>query len=145
MPACGSSVDANLGTEIESLQSRLTELGERVTREGARVAELDALLPVLEGEENETVRRGRAMAEARSHLEERASAVGAIRTDIEMRAAGLEDRRKFLHQRLREVEERLERDVAQRAEAEIKRVELDKRQRPPTSVEIVRDRLGCIS
>jgi chromosome segregation protein len=135
----------NLATEIESLAARLAELGERVAREQSRVTELDALLPVLEGEESETLQRGRAMAEARSHLEERASAVGAIRTDIEMRAAGLEDRRKFLHQRLAEVEERLARDVAQRAEAEAKRVELDARQAATDHlVEIVRDRLTRI-
>jgi chromosome segregation protein len=135
----------NLSTEIESLRSRLGELAERVVREEQRVAELDELLPVLEGEENETLARGRAMADARAQLEERASAVGAIRTDIEMRAAALEDRRKFLHQRLAEVEQRLERDVAQRAEAEAKRVELDQRQAATDHlVEVVRDRLGRI-
>jgi chromosome segregation protein len=135
----------NLGTEIESLKARLSELGERVTREQARVEQLDVALPVLEGEENETLQRGRAMAEARNRLEERAAAVGAIRTDIEMRAASLEDRRKFLHQRHAEIEERLERDAAQRAEAEIKRIELDRRQAATEHlVDIVRDRLGRI-
>jgi chromosome segregation protein len=134
-----------LGTEIESLQARIAELADRLTRESARVAELDELLPVLEGEENETLARGRAMAEARAQLEERAAAVGAIRTDIEMRAAGLEDRRKFLNQRLAEIEARLERDAAQRAEAEAKRVVLEQRQAATEHlVDIVRDRLGRI-
>jgi chromosome segregation protein len=115
-------------TEIESLHAHLAELDERVTTERTRVAELDGLLPDLEADEASVLERGREMSALRSRLEERAGAVGALRTDIEVRAAALDERRRFLRRRLDEVEERLARNVAERAQAEERRVELDRTQ-----------------
>ena len=67
------------------------------------------------------------MAAARRRLEERAAAVGALRAELEVRAATLEERRGYLRSRSVEVEERLSRNVAERHEAETRRVELDGR------------------
>ncbi|HEX4822553.1 MAG TPA: chromosome segregation protein SMC [Acidimicrobiales bacterium] len=115
-------------TEIESLQAHLRELDARVASEQARTAELEGLLPALEADEAGALQRGQEMSAVRSRLEERAAAVGALRTDIEVRAAALDERRRFLRRRLDEVEERLARNVAERAQAEARRVELDRTQ-----------------
>ncbi len=68
------------------------------------------------------------MGEARSQLEERAAEVGALRTDLEVRGAGVGERREFLQRRLTEVDARLAGAAEQRAAAEERRVELDLRQ-----------------
>ena len=95
-------------TEADALRSHAAELGERLAREQARVAELELTLPLLEAEEADSAERARAMADAKAHLEERAAAVGSLRADLEVRAAGLAERRQFLRSRLAEVEARLE-------------------------------------
>ena len=132
-------------TETEALRSHADELAERVGREQARVSELDVLLPILEAQEAEGAEQARAMADAKGNLDERAATVGSQRADIEVRAAGLEDRRQFLRTRLGEVEARLEGTTEARREAEIRRVELDVKQ---TAVErlaaLVPERLGTI-
>ena len=115
-------------TEAEALRSHATELGDRLGREQARVAELDLTLPLLEAEEADTADRARAMADAKAHLEVRAATVGSLRADLEVRAAGLSDRRQFLRTRLSEVEARLEGSTEARREAEVRRVELDAKQ-----------------
>jgi chromosome segregation protein len=119
---------ADAATEAESLRSHAGELAERLQREQARVAELEALLPVFEAEEADAAERARAMADARDHLDRRAAEVTALRTDLEVRAAGTEDRLGFLQRRLAEVEARLEGSLEARREAEVRRVELDRRQ-----------------
>ncbi|MCB1015077.1 MAG: chromosome segregation protein SMC, partial [Acidimicrobiales bacterium] len=124
-------VDADLADarrEIESLQGHVDELVARVERDRARVAELEARLPDLERVDEEHAERGRALAEARGSIEEKAAAIGALRTDLEVRAAGLDERRQFLRRRLDELEARLARDAAERDAAEAKRVALDRRQ-----------------
>src|SRR5690606_11244373 len=90
-------------TEEEALRAHADELAERLTRERARVAELEALLPVLEAEEAGAAEQAQAMADAKARLEERAAAVGSMRADLEVRSAGLADRREFLRRRLGEV------------------------------------------
>ncbi|MEY2423637.1 MAG: chromosome segregation protein [Acidimicrobiaceae bacterium] len=115
-------------TEIESLHSHLADLDARIGSEQARITELEVLLPELESDEAGVLERGREMSAVRSRLEERSAAVGALRTDIEVRAAGLDERRRFLRRRLDEVEERLIRNVAERAQAEERRIELERTQ-----------------
>jgi chromosome segregation protein len=114
--------------EAEALQTHLDELAARVTREQERITELEATLPVLEAAEMETAERGRAMGEARAHLEEQAAAVGAMRSDLEVRGAGVGERHEFLQRRFAEVEQRLTGAAEERAAAEERRVELDRRQ-----------------
>jgi len=52
--------------------------------------------------------------------------VGALRSDVDVRSAGLDERRATLVTRLAELDERLERDVAQRSALEAQRVGLDR-------------------
>ena len=132
-------------TEAEALAAHTAELGDRLGREQARVAELDTTLPILEAEEADTAERARAMAEAKERLEERAAAVGALRADVEVRSAGLIERRQFLEARRVEVEARLEGSVEARREAEVRRVELDAKQAAIDHLAaLVTDRLGTI-
>jgi chromosome segregation protein len=115
-------------TEAESLQGHTADLSARVAREQARIAEIEVLLPVLDAEETDSAQRARAMAEAKEQLDLRANEVGALRADLEVRSTGLADRRQFLARRLTEVEERLAGSMQARREAEVRRVELDRKQ-----------------
>ena len=114
-------------TEGDSLGSHLDELAARLARDEARVAELSAALPALEANETEALERGRTMAEARSQLDGHAVGVAALRTDLDVRSAALNERRQLCQRRLSEVEARLERDVAERHAAESRRIELAQR------------------
>ncbi|HEY6530736.1 MAG TPA: chromosome segregation protein SMC [Acidimicrobiales bacterium] len=115
-------------TEAEALRGHLTELTERVAREGERIAELEAQLPTLEAADSDLAESARRMAEARARLEEQAAEVGARRSDLEVRTAAGTERRQFLSSRLAEVEARLEGATAERAAAETRRLELDRTQ-----------------
>ena len=118
-------LDAN--EEAVTLRSQAAELEDRARRDADRQAELEARLPTLEAEEASLAEQGRAMAEARARLEERAGAVAAQRNDLEVRVAGLDERRQFLRARAAELDERLSRHVGERAAAEERRVDLDRR------------------
>ncbi len=113
--------------ELEALGSHLGELVERHARETARVVELEELLPQLEAAEMELTARARAMAEARQHLEDHSARVGAMRSDLGVRAAGVEERRRYVTERLEQVVERLSRNIAERDAAARRRVELEAR------------------
>ena len=115
------------GTEAEALRVHLAELDDRLAREQERIAELEGVLPDLETAEADSADAGRRLSDARSRLEEQAAAVGALRTDLEMRSAAAHDRHGFLTTRLAELEERLARSAEARAEAETRRTELDRR------------------
>jgi chromosome segregation protein len=115
-------------TEGESLQGHTAELAERVEKELARIAELEAVLPGLEAADAELAESSRRMAEARSRLEEQAAGVGALRSDHEIQTAAVAERHQFLARRLSEVEARLEGAAAERTAAETRRLELDRTQ-----------------
>ena len=117
----------DVAREAAGLQADLDELSMRAAREQGRLFELDAELPSLEAEEVAAADRVRQMAADRSRLEERAAAVRTLRSDLEVRASGLDDRRTYLQARLAEVDERLSRNVAERADAELRRVDLQRR------------------
>lgn len=121
-------VDADrrdLGTEIDSLGVHAADLDERVGRDRERVAVLEGELPGLDAEAAHQADRARAATDARARFEERARAVGALRRDIEVRAASIEERSAFLSGRRADVEERLSRHQAERDAAEARRVDLD--------------------
>ncbi|HVE46787.1 MAG TPA: chromosome segregation protein SMC [Acidimicrobiales bacterium] len=113
--------------EQARLAPQLAELVERLQAEEARVAQLETALPALEKEEAAGVQRVLSEREARDRLEQRRSAVRALRTDLEVRAGGLEERRSLLSRRQIEVEERLSHHASERAEAGRRRVELEGR------------------
>jgi chromosome segregation protein len=103
--------------ELESALARRVELADRAGREARRIAELEALLPELEQLAAVEAERAAAERAARYRLAERAAEVAARRRRLEVRAAGLEERRTLTIRRLREVEERLRRNIAERDDA----------------------------
>lgn len=116
-------------TELDGLRTHADELAERLGREQARVWDLEHTLPLLEAEEAGTVERARAMAIAKQELDDRATATGSLRAELEVRGAGLHERQEFLRHRQAEVETRLEGTMDARREAEVRRGELDGRER----------------
>src|SRR6202043_3235331 len=90
------------------------ELTARLEREHARVSELEDLLPALEREAEAFADRAAVERAARSRLAEQTAAVAAMRRDLEVRAAGLEERRTLTSRRLEGGEDRLRRNVAER-------------------------------
>jgi chromosome segregation protein len=131
--------------EAESLRGHLGELDAQARRDVDRVAELEVRLPALEAEEAHLAERGRAMAEARTRLEDRSRTVSVARGDYDVRAAGLEERRQWLFQRITEIDERLSRHVVERRQAEQRRVELDRRAAATTALAgYVGDRLTVV-
>jgi chromosome segregation protein len=112
--------------ERDAQAAHLSELSERLSRDEARVAELEALLPALEQAAAFEVQRALAERAARSRLAERVAAVSALKRDLEVRAAALESRQGLLRRRLGEVEERLQRHVAERADAAARREGLER-------------------
>jgi len=112
-------------TEADALQTHLDELRERAAREQERVSELEARLPILEADEEETAEKGRALGEARARLEEAAVSVGAMRTDLEVQTAAVMQRRQFLTRRLGEIEVRLAEHANERVEVERRRLDLE--------------------
>jgi chromosome segregation protein len=101
------------------------ELAARLEREQARLAELEELLPALDAEAEAEAARAAAERAARSRLAERTATIAARRRDLEVRAASLEERRTMTRRRLEEVEDRLQRNVAERDGAAARRQELE--------------------
>lgn len=111
--------------EAESLRAHLAGLAERIRRERARVAELEAALPALEAAEAEGLQRAAAHRAARARLDERAGALGALRRDLDVAVAGLHERRTMLQRRLAEIEARLARDREERSAAAARRAAVE--------------------
>ncbi|MFM2182129.1 MAG: chromosome partition protein [Actinomycetota bacterium] len=104
-------------TEIETLERSLAESEERLSRERARIDELEALVPALEADEAAEAAAAKARGEARARLDAQAALLAGRRKDLEVRNAALIERRDFVERRLAETERRLEADAAARAEA----------------------------
>jgi chromosome segregation protein len=115
--------------EVAALGEQQGDAADRRERDHERILELEELLPQLEAADAELAERSRAMAEAKRRLDEQATAVGLLRSDLQRRRAGVEDRKGFLARRLAEVEQRLAGSVEARRQAEARRVELDARER----------------
>jgi len=133
------------GPDAEVLRDHVAELEERARRDIDRVSELDARLPTLEAEEAAVAEQGRAMAEARNRLDERARSVSRMRSELDGRAAGLDDRRRFLERRAAEIDQRLSRHATERHQAEQRRTELDRREQATTALSTyVAERLDLV-
>jgi chromosome segregation protein len=114
-------------TRSEALAGGRADQQSRLDRERERRDELAAILPVLEDEEAQRVEQGRALADARTRLDERTALLATSRRELEVRAAQIDQRRTVLTQRRAEISERLERDSAERAEATERRAEVERR------------------
>jgi chromosome segregation protein len=113
-------------TESESLQPTLGEIDERLVRLRSRVAELEHLVPSLEQEEQAEAEAAKARGEARATMEAKAALLAGRRRDLEVRSAGLLERKQFIESRLAEAERRLEADAVARAEAAGRREKIER-------------------
>ncbi len=115
---------ADARRDSEATGGHRSEMASRLEREEARITELEGMLPALEAEAAAEAEAAMAERAARSRLAERATAAGALRRELEVRAAGLEERRALTARRLAQVDERLARTTAERAHAAVRRVQL---------------------
>lgn len=111
--------------ELESVEAQRTELADRQRADEASVLALTDSLPALLEAENELAARQAARREAAQRLDTRTAAVAALRRELEVQAAGIDERRRMLGARLDEIEVRLSRSVEEREQAEARRHELD--------------------
>ncbi len=114
-----------LTTEEEALAGQRTEALVRSETARARVGELEAVLPRLEDLEHAAAHREARRREGARALDDRAKALAGLRRELEVQAAGLEERQRVLLVRQREIEVRLERSVEERISAEERRTSLD--------------------
>ncbi len=103
-------------SEIEGLDVTRRELEERLVGQRGRVSELDRIMPSLEREEAAEAEAARVRGEARASMEAKAALLVGRRRDLEVRSAGLLERKQFLEDRLADVERRLESDAEARAQ-----------------------------
>ena len=112
-------------SSVDAVRNGVDEQDTRLVLAETRLSDLEAALPVLEAEAVAGAEVAAARAAERRRLQERAEAVAAMGTELEIRRAGLEQRRHYLAARLAEVENRLERTGADRAQAETRRAALE--------------------
>ena len=129
----------------EGVRAHLDRLAGRLAQEDARIAELTALLPVLEADAAQRAAEAARLGAARAVAQERVSALRSRRTELDMRATGLRDRRAYLSRRLADVEQRLARHGAERAAAGARRQEIELlSRRTGWLAALVDDRLGVL-
>ncbi len=132
-------------TELGAMRGELEGISNQMQADRDRLAQLEISLPELEAQAaavNDQIAAARA---ARVAFEQRADAVRTLRRDLEVRAAGIEQRRSVLTNRLSEVDERLARHPEKQAEAERRRAVLTARANACATVQQrLRSRLGDI-
>ncbi len=116
-----------IDNELDGARAALAELDERIVTEQQRVSSLEQVLPNLETDEAAEAEAARQRREAREAVDATAAVLTSRRRDLEVREAGLGERREFLERRLRETEQRLAADREARENAEQRRVEVERR------------------
>ncbi len=114
-------------TEFETLRSGFDELLSRLEHDRRRVVEVESALDLLEATESEQREETHRIAVTRAELESRVNEAVASRTDVELRAAAINERENGLRTRIAEIEARLERDMMERSSAGQQREFLDRR------------------
>ncbi|MCY4492913.1 MAG: chromosome segregation protein SMC [Acidimicrobiaceae bacterium] len=114
-------------TESETLRSGFDELLSRLGHDRRRVDELESAKGLLEAAESEQRAEAQRIAAARAAAESRLNEAVALRTELEVRAAAVNERENGLRTRIAEIEARLERDVMERSRAGQQREFLDRR------------------
>ncbi|HSJ91092.1 MAG TPA: chromosome segregation protein SMC [Ilumatobacter sp.] len=112
--------------ELEGLDRSVVELQQHIERERRQVAELEAVLPALDADEQAEAEAAKRRGEARADLEARAAVLASRRRELEVRNAGLHERQQFLEHRIAENERRLEADAEARASAAERRVQIER-------------------
>ncbi|HEY1734756.1 MAG TPA: hypothetical protein VGG23_09935, partial [Acidimicrobiales bacterium] len=123
---------ARLVTEVTALDQERQEadrqrgaLADRIERDTQRLSELDARLPELEHVAGDAAASLRAAEDTRRLHQQRRAQVESRRRDLEVRVAGLAERRTVLAGRLEDVERRLAGHVAERDQAGERRRRLE--------------------
>jgi chromosome segregation protein len=116
---------SGMAAEIEETSRHYTELDERIERDAARLADLQAEIPVLEDARVAAVDQAEAARDERSRIDERIAAAASRRKAWEVRAAALVERRRVLSERLMEVERRLTGHADERQQAAERRHRLE--------------------
>jgi chromosome segregation protein len=137
----GAARDAELrrrhrAVEAEALRTGVDEVRHRLAADRRRLAELEAAMAEVEAAEAEDRARAEKVAAELESLEARAAAVASSRSELDIRVAGLDERRQLTERRRAEVEQRLTRHTAERKEAEARRTQIDLRR-------LVTDRLAA--
>ncbi len=119
-----SEVELVSQEHAEAVRQRAA-MAERLENEGAQLASLTERLPELEAAAAAATGRLAAGDEARRRLEERRSHVAVLRRDLEVKVAGLAERRAVLTSRLEDTERRLAGNVEARERAGERRRRLE--------------------
>ncbi len=113
--------------EIAALGPRRGELENKIAEDRRRAGDLRQELPQHEAREAEELEHAESMSRARDDLSQRSQAVSSRRSDLRIKAAGLEERRRLLAAQRGDVERRLSRMAEARVEAASRREALDMR------------------
>ena len=117
--------DAEVG--IGALGPRRSELNARIDEDRRRLGDLHQELPQLQAKEVEQRARADSLNRDRDELAQRSQAVGSLRSDFRVRAAGIDERRRLLTAQRDEIERRLSQMTQARAEAASRREAVDQR------------------
>ncbi len=113
--------------EITALGPRLGELEDKIAEGCRRADELRQELPQQEAREAEQAELAESMVRARDELSHQSQAVSSLRSELQIRSAGLEERRRLLTAQRGDIERRLNRMAEARVEAASRREALDTR------------------
>jgi chromosome segregation protein len=126
------STSRRVGSELQLVEQESSEaarhragLAERIDRDGAQLDLLGERLPELEAAAAAAAGRLASADEARRRLEDRRSHVAVLRRDLEVKVAGLAERRAVLTTRLEDTERRLAGNVEARERAGERRRRLE--------------------
>ena len=114
-----------VGDERAEADRQRAAMAERLERDGAELVSLRESLPELEAAAAAAAGRLATADEARRRLEERRSHVAVLRRDLEVKVAGLVERRAVLSSRLDDTERRLAGNVDARERAGERRRRLE--------------------
>ena len=117
--------DAEVG--IGALGPRRSELDARIEEDRRRLGDLHQELPQHQAKEVEHRARAESLNRDRDELAQKSQAVGSLRSDIRVRAAGIDERRRLLTAQRDEVERRLSQMAQARAQAASRREAVDQR------------------
>ncbi|WP_419926769.1 chromosome segregation protein SMC [Candidatus Poriferisocius sp.] len=113
--------------EIAALGPRRAELENKIAEGRRRVDQLRRELPQHEAREAEQVEQAESMNQARDELSRQSQAASSLRSGLQVRTAGLQERRRLLSAQRGEIERRLSRMAEARVEAASRREGLDTR------------------
>ena len=117
--------DAEVG--IGALGPRRSELDVRIDEDRRRLSDLHQELPQHQAKEVEQRARAESMYRERDELSQKSQAVGSLRSDYQVKAAGVDERRRLLTAQRNEIEQRLGQMAQARAEAASRRQAVDQR------------------